>query len=275
MKKVFLTAMFTAVVSGAAYAGGSAIADLKSNAPLSALDGVSIETPKAAMSAEIAPKSDSDEFSVKQERYFFLDRNFSRLFAECGGNVSCQDKLRQDYVEARDNFWTARSNLMGVVLEADAQAYDNVLGPLTATVKAAQKDELTGFGYLFALKSYPANTKTIKILADIVSYDETEMAGYFKMSSGDPAVRTLAKDLRAEAKVAGEDQTGDENAVIIKNIQAVAIAAEKAFLGTNRFVKIQLASHDRQEDGDLDYRILIAQEKDGALRVLSYIRNPY
>ncbi|MCG2726061.1 MAG: hypothetical protein L6420_07375 [Elusimicrobia bacterium] len=49
MRKVFLVAMFTVVVSGATYADGSAIADLNSNVPLSA-GSVSFETPKAARS---------------------------------------------------------------------------------------------------------------------------------------------------------------------------------------------------------------------------------
>jgi hypothetical protein len=51
---------------------------------------------------------------------------------------------------------------------------------------------------------------------------------------------------------------------------------EKAFLGTQRFTKVQLALHNSEEDGDLWHRILIAQEKDGGtLRVVSYTRNPF
>ena len=46
MKKLLFTMMFSIVISGAAYAGGSAITDLKANASPAALDNVSFETPK-------------------------------------------------------------------------------------------------------------------------------------------------------------------------------------------------------------------------------------
>ena len=154
---------------------------------------------------------------------------------------------------------------------------DNVLGPLVTTVKAAQRKELQDYGYYFAMGTYPAKTKLTKIFADTINVSESDMgdyAGYFKMSSGDPAVCTFAKDLRTDAKT--EIATaGNTSAVIANNIQNVATASEKAFLSTQRFVTVQLASHNRQEDGDFDYRILIAQEKDGTLRVLSYTVNPY
>jgi len=112
MKKIFLAAMFAVVVSGAAYAGGSAIDDLNSNAPPSALEGISFEIPEAAVRTEVASKSDAEEFNVKERRYFWLDRNFNRLLTDCSGDVSCQDKLRRDYAEARDDFWAARLNLL-------------------------------------------------------------------------------------------------------------------------------------------------------------------
>ena len=49
MKKVLLAAMFAVVVSGAVFAEGGAMAELKLNAPRSA-DSISFETPKAAPS---------------------------------------------------------------------------------------------------------------------------------------------------------------------------------------------------------------------------------
>jgi len=42
-----------------------------------------------------------------QEQYFFLDRNFSELFAACTTDAQ-RDVLRADYVQARDNYLKAR-----------------------------------------------------------------------------------------------------------------------------------------------------------------------
>jgi len=43
-----------------------------------------------------------------QKQYFFLDRNFSKLFAACATDAQ-RDALRVDYVQARDNFLKART----------------------------------------------------------------------------------------------------------------------------------------------------------------------
>lgn len=159
--------------------------------------------------------------------------------------------------------------------EFSSRGSDSVLGPLKSAVKAAQRKELENMGYIFGTDTYPAKTRLVKILADIIGYDEADInSDVFKLSSGDPAVRAFAKYLRAEAASEAED-TLPESQLIARNIRNVAAEAEKAFLGTKQFAQVQLASHNRTEDGDMDYWVLIAQEKDGSFQVLQYTRNPY
>ena len=151
---------------------------------------------------------------------------------------------------------------------------DSVLGPLKSAVKAAQR-KAGEHGLYFGMDTYPAKTTLVKMLADIIGYDEADIdTDVFHMSSGDPAVRAFAKYLRAEAASEAED-TLPESQLIAGKIRNVAAESEKAFLGTQQFAKVQLASHNRIEDGDLDHWVLIAQEKDGSLQVLQYTRNPY
>ncbi len=62
-------------------------------------DTPSAGTPGAAGAA--------DTFAMLQEQYFYLDRNFNRLFAAATTD-ELRDTLRTDYVQARDNYWKAR-----------------------------------------------------------------------------------------------------------------------------------------------------------------------
>jgi len=152
---------------------------------------------------------------------------------------------------------------------------DSVLSPLMSAVKDAQRDELDSMGYFFGFTTYPAKTRLTKIYADIVGYSESDIdPSYFTTSQGEASVRAMTRFLKDEAKGAIEGSDDPKDKIIAQKIQGVAAAQEKAFLTPSRFT-VQLAAHNRQEDGDMDYRILIAQEKDGSLRVLSYIRNPY
>lgn len=159
--------------------------------------------------------------------------------------------------------------------EADLSRTNSIPAALRSAVKGAQRKELEDMGYFFGLTSYPAKTTLVKVLADVTGYDEADInTDLFQLSSGDTAVRAFAKYLRSEAASEAED-TLPESQVIARNIRNVAAESEKAFLGSQQFANIRLASHNRQEDGDLDHRVLIAQEKDGSFQVLQYTRNPY
>jgi len=151
-------------------------------------------------------------------------------------------------------------------------SFDSVLGPLMTAVKSAQRDEVQEMGYYLDLYTYPANTKLSKILADITQQAPNESS--FNISSGDRAVNTFVQDLNYAAANETENANAS-SAIIAQNLRNVAAAAKKAFIGSNRFVKVQLAAHAVQEDGDCDNNFLIAQEKDGTLRVLAYTRNPF
>lgn len=152
---------------------------------------------------------------------------------------------------------------------------NSIPASLKAAVKAAQAKELENMGYFFGLSSYPAKTKLTKILADVIGYDEADIySDMFNMSSGDAAVRAFSRYLRSEA-ASEEEDTLPESKLIARNIRNVAAESEKAFIGTQQFANVRLASHNRTEDGDMDYWLLIAQEKDGSFQVLNYTRNPY
>ncbi|MFZ4065461.1 MAG: hypothetical protein ACOYJ7_04110, partial [Rhodoluna sp.] len=68
------------------------------------------------------------------------------------------------------------------------------LGTLADAVKKAQIKELSEYGYIFELTTYPKNTKTKKILAAITLSEESAISsGYFAISSGNDAVQKLVK----------------------------------------------------------------------------------
>ncbi len=202
------------------------------------------------------------------------------------GNALASDTARGSLESAASSLISVEDIAIPVPVSAGvpdtverASYADNILDPINAVI-ASQSRTLQGYGYFFAITSYPANTKLNVIFADALDCSNPSSIGseyphYFRMYSGVSAVSTFAKDLRSEAKEAVSNDNSHVNAVISKNINEVAAAAEKAFLGANRFVGIQMASHDPQEDGEFTHRILIAQEADGILRVLSYLHNPY
>lgn len=73
----------------------------------------------------------SPSLAALQEQYFYLDRNFNRLFMATKTEEE-RDTLRTDYVQARDNYWKAR-----------AQRFnddDPMVDDLQQKVTAAQRD---------------------------------------------------------------------------------------------------------------------------------------
>lgn len=50
----------------------------------------------------------SPSLAALQEQYFYLDRNFNRLFLATKTDDE-RDTLRTDYVQARENYWQARN----------------------------------------------------------------------------------------------------------------------------------------------------------------------
>lgn len=72
----------------------------------------------------------SPTLAALQEQYFYLDRNFNRLFAATATDEQ-RDTLRNDYVQARENYWKARSQ----VFNED----DPMVGDLRDKVTAAQR----------------------------------------------------------------------------------------------------------------------------------------
>ncbi|HEX2254512.1 MAG TPA: hypothetical protein VHQ65_14680 [Thermoanaerobaculia bacterium] len=74
--------------------------------------------------------SDSQAFQALETQYFYLNTNFNRLFA-AAKTPEDQDTLRQDFVQARDNYRKAQVERFR---DGDPMVQD-----LTAKVVAAQK----------------------------------------------------------------------------------------------------------------------------------------
>ena len=54
--------------------------------------------------------AESASFQILKDQYFLLEDNFNRLFLACRTDEE-RDRLRRDYVNARDNFWEARNRV--------------------------------------------------------------------------------------------------------------------------------------------------------------------
>jgi hypothetical protein len=69
---------------------------------MSEIDGGTPATPGGSGGASSAT------LAALQAQYFYLDRNFNRLFAAATSDEQ-RDELRADYVQARENYWKART----------------------------------------------------------------------------------------------------------------------------------------------------------------------
>lgn len=64
-------------------------------------------TPASAGSGD-AGAATSPTFATLEAQYFYLDQNFNRLFMATTTDDQ-RDTLRNDYVQARENYWQARN----------------------------------------------------------------------------------------------------------------------------------------------------------------------
>lgn len=55
-----------------------------------------------------ADAASSPTFATLEAQYFYLDKNFNRLFMATTTDDQ-RDTLRNDYVQARENYWKARN----------------------------------------------------------------------------------------------------------------------------------------------------------------------
>jgi len=143
----------------------------------------------------------------------------------------------------------------------------DVLAELKAAVKAAQIPAVEDNGRSFRLSSFPAQTSLQAMLAAAGNSNP----GFYRMSSGDAAVRAFSKHLKEEAEI--EASYGEPASA--KAVLRVAAAAEKAFIGARQFAKVQLAANDIAENGEKDHQVIIAQETGGSFLVLVYINSPW
>lgn len=83
------------------------------------------------MTATDATTGGSGSLAALQEQYFYLDKNFNRLFMAATSDEQ-RDTVRTDYVQARDNYWQARARRF-----ADE---DPMVADLQKRIAAAQKE---------------------------------------------------------------------------------------------------------------------------------------
>ena len=105
--------------------------------------------------------------------------------------------------------------------------------------------------------------------------DESEFdpSAFKILAEGDGAAKTLATDLRDMAKESFSVEEGEGE--VIKIFNQLSDEIEKVVLPATQFAKVQYFYHGISEDGDLLYRVLVIEEKDGSLTVLDYVHNPY
>lgn len=146
------------------------------------------------------------------------------------------------------------------------------LAALKKAVASAQIPTMTDYGRNFWIKSHPAGATPETILQEVVdSQDGSNVLDYFKISSGNKAVRQLAGEWRSEAQQEIENQE-PANAKIYRD---VASEMENAFLDTTRFQSVRVAFHDVAEDGDTEYKVVLAQKQDGSWLTLNYSNFPF
>jgi len=141
-----------------------------------------------------------------------------------------------------------------------------------AIAQAAAK-EVEEMGHSFWRQESPAGTSENLILNKSGGMDltEEESADFWEWSKGDAAVRDLAKSWRATAK----DLDPKEDKAVIAAYRAMAAGIETDLIGNKDLTDIRIAEHTRQEDGDMDYNVVLATTPEGTTFVIGYIWNPY
>ncbi|HEX2165383.1 MAG TPA: hypothetical protein VHM02_15685 [Thermoanaerobaculia bacterium] len=83
------------------------------------------------MTATASTAAGSASLASLQEQYFYLDKSFNRLFLATTSDEQ-RNTLRTDYVQARDNYWHARTRSFN--------DDDPMVADLQKRIGAAQKE---------------------------------------------------------------------------------------------------------------------------------------
>lgn len=204
------------------------------------------------------------------------------LLNEPGGRYGLWVEFKNwaDYEKVKDLFYQDPGHNPGYM---DLKVYPRVpksgageqkaadLQQLRKAVAASSIPEMSDYNRAFWLKDYPASATIEKMLLDATDWEADNIIGAFKMASGDRAVRQQAAEWRSEA----DEQTSNDDAKSARVYRDVAAALEPSFIGNRAFASVTVASHSIAEDGDTEYRFILAKRTDGRWLMLGYYNFPF
>lgn len=197
-------------------------------------------------------------------------RSASTAAAGADGKLSLKDmeKLPGDLVT--DMLW------MRGKVEPEASSTS---AALTKALEAMDIPEIADYGKHVSVTSYPSNTSLADVLRQETNWDgftDAEMIKEFKGTKGDAAAREFQADMNEvgsqERENADDDASGRKLERLFKNFGAAAVAD---FTPASKFASLEYGVHGISEDGDTEYRLLVAKEKTGAWKVLQYQDFPF
>lgn len=197
-------------------------------------------------------------------------RSASTAAAGPDGKLSLKDmeKLPGDLVT--DMLW------MRGKVEPEASSTN---ASLTKAIAAMDIPEIGDYGKHVSVTSYPSNTSLADVLRAETNWDgftDAEMVKEFKGTKGDAAATSFQADMdevgAQERENADDDASGRKLERLFKNFGAAAVAE---FTPASKFASLEYGVHGISEDGDTEYRLLVAKEKTGAWKVLQYQDFPF
>jgi hypothetical protein len=153
---------------------------------------------------------------------------------------------------------------------------------LDAALKAADIPTITDYGKHVGLSTYPKSKSREDILRDVVGYDDltdAEVSDWFSSTKGAAAVagfKDAMVDVGASERENADEDDGETGGKALERIfRDVGKATVERFSPVSQFKSVEYVEHYIQEDGDCEYRVLLAQKKDDSWVVLSYSDFPF
>ncbi|MBK7859353.1 MAG: hypothetical protein IPJ65_12170 [Archangiaceae bacterium] len=149
---------------------------------------------------------------------------------------------------------------------------------LTDALAALDISEITDYGKRSSLTTYPSNTSLADVLRAETGWDDpdADVIKEFKGTKGDAAAREFQADMADVGSLVAENADtvaiGKRQEKLFRNLGAAAVAE---FTPASRFASLEYGVHGISEDGDIEFRLLVAKEKSGAWKVLQYQDFPF
>jgi hypothetical protein len=151
---------------------------------------------------------------------------------------------------------------------------------LNEAVQAADIAELTEYGKYFSVETFPASKTRLEVmqsLTDLQDLTERTLDDGFHSTQGTDGVKAYASTLKRlgedEKQQAESEPLGDKLNNIYRNI---ADAAQAEFSPVSKFKNVESLVHTIAEDGDTEFRILLARKhNDGGWLAVFHSNFPF